>query len=100
MIKSIKIVLAILLFLCLMNMPYGFYEFVRVASLLGFSLLAYNSYKSNHMNLVIVYIGLALLFQPFFKVALGRLMWNIIDVVVGVFLVISIFTNNKKSFVK
>jgi hypothetical protein len=33
---------------------------------------------------MIIYGGLALLFQPFFKIALGREMWNIVDVVVGI----------------
>jgi hypothetical protein len=44
---------------------------------------------------MIIYIGLALLFQPFFKIALGRQMWNIIDVVIGIGLIISIFMKPK-----
>ena len=31
--------------------------------------------------------ALALLFQPFFKLALGRTIWNIVDVMVAIFLV-------------
>jgi len=27
---------------------------------------------------------LALLFQPFFKISLGRTLWNIVDVIVGI----------------
>jgi hypothetical protein len=46
---------------------------------------------------MIIYGGLALLFQPFFKIALGRQMWNIVDVIVGIGLVISIFMKPKKS---
>jgi len=37
----IKTVLAILFFLCLVNMPYGFYQFVRFVGLIGFAILAY-----------------------------------------------------------
>jgi hypothetical protein len=40
---------------------------------------------------MIIYIGLALLFQPFIKVVLGREIWNIIDVLVGLGLLISNF---------
>jgi hypothetical protein len=39
----IKIVLAILFFLCLADMPYGFYQFVRFAGLIGFAILAYQA---------------------------------------------------------
>lgn len=41
----VKIALAVLLFLCLADMPYGYYEFVRVAAMIGFSLLAFWSYE-------------------------------------------------------
>ena len=92
----IKIVLAILLFLCLADMPYGFYQFVRFAGLIGFSILAYQSYEKRRQTQMIVYGGLALLFQPFFKIALGRELWNIVDVVVGIGLIISIFMKPKE----
>ena len=95
--KAIKIVLAILLFLCLADMPYGFYQFVRFAGLIGFAVLAYQANQQGRQTEMIVYGGLALLFQPFFKIALGRQMWNIVDVVVGVGLLISIFMKPKES---
>jgi hypothetical protein len=40
-INFIKIVLALLFFLCLADMPYGFYQLVRFSGLIGFSILAY-----------------------------------------------------------
>ncbi|MBZ9787596.1 hypothetical protein LB456_09025 [Psychroflexus sp. CAK57W] len=92
--KAVKIILSILLFTCLADMPYGYYEFVRFACLLGFSLLAYNSYKIENNNLVIVYISLALLFQPFIKIALGRFIWNIVDVIVAAGLILSLIIKN------
>ena len=46
---------------------------------------------------LIIYGGLALLFQPFFKIALGREIWNIVDVIVGIGLLISIFMKPKES---
>lgn len=95
--KAIKIVLAILLFLCLADMPYGFYQFVRFAGLIGFAVLAYQANLQGRQKEMIVYGGLALLFQPFFKIALGRQMWNIVDVIVGIGLLISIFMKPKKS---
>ena len=93
----IKIVLAILFFLCLVDMPYGFYQFVRFAGLIGFAILAYQANQQGRQTEMIIYGGLALLFQPFFKIALGRQMWNIVDVIVGIGLLISIFMKPKES---
>ena len=92
----IKIGLALLLFLCLADMPYGFYQFVRFAGLIGFAILSSQSYQQGRQTEMIIYGGLALLFQPFFKIALGRQMWNIVDVVVGIGLLISIFMKPKE----
>ncbi len=72
-------------------MPYGFYQFVRFAGLIGFAILAYQAYEQGKQTEIIIYGGLALLFQPFFKIALGREMWNIVDIIVGVGLIVSIF---------
>lgn len=44
---------------------------------------------------MIVYGALALLFQPLLKIALGRELWNIVDVIVGIGLLISIFLKPK-----
>jgi len=97
MTNAIKIVLAVLFFLCLADMPYGYYQFVRFAGLIGFAILAYQANQQGRQREMIVCGGLALLFQPFFKIALGREIWNIVDVVVGIGLLISIFMKPKES---
>ena len=79
--KIIKIGLAILLFLCLLEMPYGFYQIVRVVSMVGFGILDLSAKEDKERW---IYIVLCLLFQPFIKVALGRVLWNIVDVVVAI----------------
>lgn len=95
--NTIKVILSILFSLCLADMPYGYYQFVRFAGLLGFVLLAYKAHEQGRQTEMIIYGGLALLFQPFFKIALGRQIWNIVDVVVGIGLLISIFIKPKES---
>jgi hypothetical protein len=91
----IKIILAILFFLCLVDMPYGYYQFVRFVGFVGFAFLAYQSNQQGRQTEMLVYGALALLFQPFFKIALGRALWNIVDVVVGMGLLVSIFIKSK-----
>jgi hypothetical protein len=97
MIKTIKIVMAVLFFVCLADMPYGYYELVRFVGLLGFAILAYSAKQEGREIEMIVYAALALLFQPFIKISLGRTIWNIVDVIVGIALIVSLFTKPKVS---
>jgi hypothetical protein len=77
-------------------MPYGYYELVRFLAFASFGFLAYKATQVEKSEQVFIYIALALLFQPFYKIALGRELWNIVDVIVGVGLLISIFIKNRK----
>lgn len=87
----IKTVLAILLLSCLLDLPYGYYQLVRFIALIGFGTLAYQANQHRKNTELIIYASLALLFQPFLKITLGRELWNIIDVIVGLGLIISLF---------
>ena len=94
--KIIKLLLASLFFICLLDMPYGFYQFVRFTALVGFAFLAYQAYQREKQTEMVIYILLALLFQPVFKISLGRPFWNAVDVIVGIALIASIFLESKK----
>jgi hypothetical protein len=93
--KIIKIGLAILMFGCLLALPYGYYQFVRFAALIGFGILAYQANQQEKQTETIVYGALALLFQPFFKISLGRELWNVVDVIVGIGLLLILFKKEK-----
>ena len=69
--KQISIVLAALLILCLAPMPYGYYQMVRFVAMVVFAVMAYRYYEEKKNQLAIVFGALALLFQPFIKVAFG-----------------------------
>src|SRR6188768_560459 len=96
LVNIVKITLAACLLLCLADMPYGYYQFVRFLALAGFAFLSYNSYKSGRQTEMFIFGALALLFQPFYKIYPGHDMWSILDVVVAVGLVISIWVDRNK----
>ena len=85
--KLLKLGIALMLLACLLDMPYGFYQFVRFISTIGFGYLAYEANSENRNNETILYVILGLLFQPFLKVSLGRDLWNIVDVGVAIYLI-------------
>jgi len=87
--KFIKIVLAALSLVCLLDMPYGYYQLYRFIAMGIFFYLAYAEQEKK--GWMVVWIISGLLVQPFFKVALGRDIWNIVDAIWVVMLIVSIF---------
>lgn len=96
MIPFLKLVIAVLLLLCLADMPCGYYQIVRFASAFAFAYLSYDYFKSKKDGLGFIFAALAVLFQPFFKIALGRTIWNAIDIIVAVGLMYLIIKAFKK----
>ena len=93
--KHIYLILAALMLLCLAPMPYGYYMLVRFVAMVAFGLMAYQYYCRNKTIAATVFGVLALLFQPIYKIALGRATWNVIDVVVAA-LLIGLFVLEKR----
>lgn len=94
--KYIPLSLAALLLLCLAPMPYGYYQLVRFVSMVVFGVMAVRSWNEERQVWAITFGSLAVLFQPVVKIALGRMMWNIVDVVVAIILVVYTILNIRK----
>ncbi len=88
--KHLKLILAIALLLCLAPMPYGFYMLIRFFATVMFGLMAYRYHQEKKENLMITFGALAVLFQPLIKIPLGRTVWNVVDVVIAVVLIIQL----------
>jgi len=95
---NIGLGLATALIICLFPMPYGYYTLVRFSAMIIFGCMAYSFYKDEKIPLCVIACSLALLFQPFFKIALGRTMWNVVDVIVAIALVLLWYKNKKQLF--
>ncbi len=90
----VKIVLLIIIGVCILKMPYGYYGFARVVSMIGFIYLAI---ESKWYIEKIIFTLLVILFQPFFKFIIHKQEWIYIDIIVVILLVISIVFNFLKS---
>jgi hypothetical protein len=72
-------------------MSYSYYEITRAVATFTFIVLGTFVIKNGHTQFVqIVYYSLAFLFQPLFKIHLGRTIWNFVDIVVGIGLLVSV----------
>lgn len=90
-INTLKIALSILFLLCLLDWNYGYYQFVRFVGMVGFGVLAYQERAKKDKTWFVIWLVSALLINPFVKVALGRTIWNIIDVIWAVLLILSVY---------
>lgn len=61
-----------------------------------FLLMAYNYYHQKKNKLYYFWIVMAVLFQPILKIALGRIVWNIIDVIIAVLLLLVLWKQNNE----
>jgi hypothetical protein len=90
--RVINIGLVILFLVCLLDMPFGYFQLVRFLGMIGFAILAFNTYKKNQTWFVL-WVSSTILINPFFKIALGREIWNLVDLIWAGLLIVSIFTN-------
>ena len=94
--KKVYLIIAAMMLLCLAPMPYGYFQLVRFLATLAFGVMAFRYYQERKEWLAYSCGTLALLFQPLYKIALGRAVWNIVDVIVAVGLIALFFYEWKK----
>ena len=85
--KIIKVILSLFLLVCMFDMPYGYFQ-------LAFIILAHNIHKQSKFWFII-WLSSAILINPFFKIALGRVIWNALDLIWVALLIISLFNYKK-----
>lgn len=84
----IKIVIAVLLLCCLLKMPYGYFQFVRIGAFVGFVILSYLEFKMSRIAQTIFFVGCAILFNPIYKIYFTRPIWNTIDEILAIILLL------------
>ena len=88
MMKRLYLVIAAMMLLCLAPMPYGYFQLVRLLATIAFGFMSFRFNQERKEALFYTFGALALLFQPLYKIALGRTIWNIIDVIVAIGLIL------------
>lgn len=77
---------SIFLFLALFDgLPYGFFVLLRFVTTVSFLYMAFIFFSSKKQSLVFIFAGLAILFNPIFPFHLGRDVWIMVDLIVGIF---------------
>ncbi len=78
--KIVKTVLAFLLIFCLLPLPYWYYEFIRIATILVFGIIAYINFRRQNLFYSLLSIAVIILFQPIAKIPLQLFWWYVADI--------------------
>lgn len=91
--KNIALLIAIaFLFLALIDgWPYGFFTLLRFVVFASSVYVAWMAYEVQKEKWVWIFGFLAVLFNPFIVIHLNREIWSVVDLIIGVFMIISLF---------
>jgi len=90
--KKLLIIISVLCFLGLLNLPIGYYTLLRIAVAIGAVAIITNEYKGEFTFWIFTFGVISILFNPIFPVYLGeKEAWMPIDLIVGVLFLIKAF---------
>lgn len=90
-IKKASLCLAVALIVCLLKMPYGFYTIIRLATAIVMGCWAVRFSSQSRWSLTVISGSIVLLFQPILPIALDRFTWNVVDILLAIFLLVIVF---------
>jgi hypothetical protein len=91
----LKSILVIALILCLLRMPYWYYQLIRVCGMVGFLYFAYVDNKYKIKIPPILFTISAIIINPIIKIPFGRNIWQFVDVLFAIILLFSIVLERK-----
>lgn len=89
------IVIALLLLIAILPLPYGYYTFLRWVTCGMAAFTAFIAYQWEFKWALWVFIPLAILFNPIFPIHLTKEIWQPIDIVAAVLFSVSAFVLKK-----
>lgn len=89
--KIIKLIAVILMLLVIYNLPYGYYEFLRIV-ITGISgYLAFKYFDKKIIGWSVTMTGIAILFNPVLPIHLDKSIWVFINIILAIVFIISIY---------
>lgn len=77
------IIISMLLFIGVLNLPYGYYTFLRIVVFISSLYLAYKYHKNKLELWLWVFLIIAILFNPIIPIYLSKTTWVYLDIMVG-----------------
>lgn len=91
----LKILLAIGFFVCLLKMPYWYYQLIRLLGMIGLLYFAFQDNKERIFATPPIFIISAIVLNPIIKISFSKDIWQIIDMILGVILILDVLFEKK-----
>ena len=92
----LRVITAALLLVALTKQPYDFYTILRIVTCFTSAFLIYVAVTTKNYVWIVVFLFVIILFNPIIKVPIKRETWAVIDVVIAVLVLGSIFFVGEK----
>ena len=87
--KILRILLSFLLIISILDLPYGYYTFIRIFTTIVSLILVYKARELNKNFWMTVFIITAILFNPVFPIYFNKETWIAIDIISAILLMVS-----------
>jgi len=95
--KKYLLITSALLLIAVAPMPYGYYQFIRIAITLVASINAFELYNKNKSTLLIVFVLISILYNPIIPIHFSKETWMPINLITAVFFgVVTLVSKNKE----
>jgi len=91
----LRFFLSALLFIAVLDLPYVYYQALRIIVPLGISLIIFVEYDKLSRYSIFLYVSICVLFNPILPIYLFRETWFYLDLLSGVVILILSFTDKK-----
>ena len=95
-VRTIALISAVLLLLCFLDLPYGYYMFLRIVIFISSLIFVYYSYSTEKTGLAILFGLTAILWNPIIKISFEKETWLIFDVIAAVIFISAYFLSKKQ----
>ena len=94
--KTPLLIACLLLLIAIAPMPYGYYQFLRIAITIVAGITAYNLFEKKQNNWLIAFVLIMILYNPIIVIHLDKAIWKPINIVTAVFFGVFALANKYK----
>ena len=78
--------LAVLVLIGILPLPYGYYVFLRITVFIFSCYMIYFLFSQEKIPMMVAFIIIAIVFNPIIQIFLSKELWVVIDILVAIFL--------------
>lgn len=94
--KTPLIIACLLLLIATGTMPYGYYQFLRIAITIVAGIIAYDLFENKRNKWLIAFVLIMILYNPIIVTHLDKVIWKPINIITAVFFGVFAFLNKLK----